>query len=339
MRVQFLRISACALFFFSCGVSARIWNKGDVSPPQLQSLMMLDKNTIEFIFDEEIKLREEDIFFKSNSEIEELRVEKERFEIDIIPQTIAGEEYEFKATVKDSVGNTMLIIDAFYGYNGAIPDMVISEFTCEGSKRNGDKVELAVLSEGNTAGMVLQEGGMLHFAQQIRLPPLKVRKGEYIVVHFRPDPLENIENEEKSMADSVHPQAHDQAWDVFSGKDKGISNTNATLSLLSYPRGPLVDSVIYSTKSDDAEHAYRGFSSSKAFNWASEVAAHGAWKAKGEELFPSDAVNPKDSTSTRSISRNAVLEDSDSKADWHITPTRGSTFGEKNSDAVYKNKQ
>ena len=66
-----------------------------------------------------------------------------------------------------------------------------------------------------------------------------------------------------------------------------------------------------------------------------ELASVGGWKTAGDEPAPEDAVNPDGSTSTRSMCRWSSGEDTGAAADWHIVPTRGSTFGATNSDEVY----
>ena len=68
---------------------------------------------------------------------------------------------------------------------------------------------------------------------------------------------------------------------------------------------------------------------------AVELVAHGGWSISGQSVCPEDAVNPDGSTGTRSICRASVPSDTDTASDWHIVPTRGSTFGEENSDQVY----
>jgi hypothetical protein len=54
------------------------------------------------------------------------------------------------------------------------------------------------------------------------------------------------------------------------------------------------------------------------------------------QLRPEDVVDPEDSTATRSMSRGSDGADTDTAADWHITPTSGYTFGGPNTDEVYE---
>ncbi len=331
----------CISLASSCKLSTKLWNGGDTSPPLLEQ-STITTDALELYFNEPIQ---EEVIFRLPQEhehiISSISVLQKKIRV-TLTSTIAGKEYQFETTVHDITGNSSIIVDSFYGHNERVPTMLISEFICEGSKTNGDKIELAILSDGNTAGMVLQEGIGNTITLAVTLPALEVKKGEFIVVHLRPYPQENIQSELKHIAESTHKQAYTTAWDVFSTQDKGISNTNATLVLLSHPKGAVMDAVLYSTKTDKAEASYKGFGTNKTYYWAQQLLATKAWgttnnNGETEQVIakPSLAVNPYHSTTTRSISRNAQLDDTNTKRDWHITPTRGSTFGKQNTDEEY----
>ena len=333
---------AYILLASSCKLSTRLWNGGDTSPPLLEQMTITD-TLLELYFNEPIQ--KESIFTvqkEYENIISDISIIRKKMRISL-SSTIAGQEYNFETIVYDTAGNSSLIIDNFYGHNNRIPAMLISEFTCKGSKKNGDKVELAVLSDGNTAGIVLQEGVGDNYTIAVTLPALEVKKGDFIVVHFRPYPSQDIKNEITSKIESTHKQAYDSAWDIFSTQDKGISNTNATLTLLTHPKGKIIDAVLYSIKQDKQKDPYYGFGASKAYHWAQQLLDTTEWKKdtnSGEEInntiaTPSLAINPKKSTSTRSISRNTQLNDTNTKKDWHITPTRGATFGKQNTNEEY----
>ena len=101
------------------------------------------------------------------------------------------------------------------------------------------------------------------------------------------------------------------------------------------PEGKLLDCVLYSNRTSSSDQKYRGFGSNRLMLCADELAAEGGWIAALEQIAPEDAVNPDDSTATRSICRSSSSNDTNSKIDWHITPTRGATFGEVNTDEVF----
>ncbi len=335
MKTQIFIITNIFLFLISCGTSVQVWNKGDIEPPYLTSIEMTAPQSIELTFHEEVHLDIEDIDISENVRAVGIQMNQKKIEIQIEPPASMGAEYQFEATVRDTAGNSVLIVDTIYGYNGTIPQMRISEFICEGSKTKGDKVEIAILSDGNLAGTTLQQGVGSDYTVRVIFPELAVRAGSYLVVHFKPFPLSNLAPETERKDQSTHEQAYDDSWDFFSDQDVGLSNTNSNLVLLKNPRGAILDAVVYSTKEDDTEHQYRGFAQSSTFLGASKLYDEGAWTGESSEILPSDTVNPMDSTTTRSISRNSLLEDTNSKHDWHITPTSGSTFGQDNTDDVY----
>jgi len=68
--------------------------------------------------------------------------------------------------------------------------------------------------------------------------------------------------------------------------------------------------------------------------WALELAGDGGWVVENRKVRPEDGVNPEGSTGTRSICR-AAGEDTDTRRDWHIVPTRQASFGRENSQEVY----
>jgi len=70
-------------------------------------------------------------------------------------------------------------------------------------------------------------------------------------------------------------------------------------------------------------------------NKVRELVAGGGWKTAADEPYPQDGVNSGAATSTRSICRDSSSRDTDAAADWHIVPTKKSSFGTVNSDEVY----
>jgi hypothetical protein len=107
------------------------------------------------------------------------------------------------------------------------------------------------------------------------------------------------------------------------------------LSLYDRPGGLLLDGVLYSNRTSASDSLYRGFGSANTLVRAEELVRAGGWITTEEAVRPEDAVNPEDSTATRSLCRSSDSADSDAAADWHVVPTRGSTFGKANSDERY----
>ncbi len=317
--------------------SAQIWTGGDITPPVLTSVYPISNTKIILTFNEALYKEAKNTYIHNSISIKESIVKDNILTIILNTPTHAGVLYSLSTKVKDIIGNSLHIVENIYGYNNNIPHLLISEFTTEGSKNNPDKTELIVLSEGNLAGVTLREGGISSFTQQVIFPNIIVQNGDFIIIHWNPitEPLPKTETKNKKQ--SAHTMSYNNAWDIFSSNGRGISNTNSVLVLLQSPHGKVLDSVIYSTKTD-ISNKYNGFNNKKVFFWTKEILQHNEWKPSPSHatIFPSDTVNPKNSSTTRSISRNSSYTDTNSKSDWHITPSRGSTFASKNTNTVYK---
>ena len=315
--------------------AAKLWNDGDITPPTLTSIVMQDSRTVIMEFDEKISKQSPTVDIDTNTDISSLQVVNNTLTFQLQEETTPGREYTITAQVQDLRGNSSLIVEKIYGYNPHVPQILINEFTTEGTRSRPDIVELLVLSDGNTAGITLHEGGIDTYRQAVILPSIQVSTGDFIIVHFRPDTNASLTNETSSKTESTHPQSYSTAWDVFSTENIGIANANGSLTLLANPRYTPLDAVVYSDKADNATQKYRGFSNRTVYAWITEIEAASQWQFASDILMPSDAIYPVDSTSTRSISRNSQAHDTNTAQDWHITPTRGATFGNQNTDDVY----
>jgi hypothetical protein len=195
--------------------------------------------------------------------------------------------------------------------------------------------QLLVLENGNTAGLCLIDGTRDFIRQYKVLPPVEVKAGEYIVVHTKPvgtpDEIDETDSPvECSAADSVM-----EAWDVWIAGGSGLSGNNGVISLYSHSNGELLDGFLYSNRTSSSDENYRGFGSLDTMTRADQLWLQEGWMAAGRLIAPEDAVNPDNSTATRSICRLPDGEDSNSAADWHIVDTSQSSFGSENSLIEY----
>ena len=246
-----------------------------------------------------------------------------------------AQEHYVEAQVSDQVGNSLRFVARFYGLNPLVPAMVINEFTTKGSGNNPDIVEILVLSDGNLAGAVLYEGTPGNWANRYIFPSVDVTAGEFIVVHFRPQGIPEEIDEVDSKATSGGLLATPTAWDFWVVDATGLSSNNGALSLCENPLGGFIDAVLYSNRTSASDERYRGFGSAAVLERADEVVAAGHWTSAGDAVAPEDAIDSTHSTATRSMSRGSDSRDTNSKADWHITPTRGLSPGAVNTDEVY----
>lgn len=307
--------------------------EGDWQAPVFLDARAADSETVVLTFDEPVTLHAAAI--EPGREVVSSIWTADGLHATVSTSFEPGAEYWIDATVVDESGNSSTVLVPFFGHNPRLPEVVINEFVCEGSGNRPDWVELLVLSDGNTGGMCLYEGSPSTWDSRAALPAVEVSAGDYIVVHFKPEGSAVEVTETTDRAASGGNDAHPEAWDVWVEGGDGIPNTTGGLSLTSYPDGPLLDAVLYSTRAYDPTSSRRGFGTDKQLAIFEEVVAAGEWNIAGSFVVPEDAVFPEDSTATRSISRTSSGSDTNSAADWHITPTSGATPGSSNTDEIY----
>ena len=250
------------------------------------------------------------------------------------PSPDPSSEHSIEAQVADPAGNNLRFVTRFYGLNELLPAMIINEFTTQGSGTHPDLVEIRALTDGNLAGSCIYEGVPGDWDQRLVFPNVGVSAGDFIVVHFKPLGLPEEEDELIRPDESGGYDASPEAWDFWVPQGTGLSGNNGVLTLCENPIGGIIDGVLYSNRTSDSDDRYRGFGSTTVMERADYLVAEGAWSANGL-VRPEDAVDPEDSTATRSIARGSDGSDTNHRDDWHITPTRGLTPGSENSDGVY----
>jgi len=246
-----------------------------------------------------------------------------------------GAKYLVELTVADARGNRLELAAELYGYNPRVPEVLLNEFTTQGSDTHPDLVELVAAGAGDLAGVALYQGTTGSWDDRLVFPPFPVRAGDYILVHFKPQGIPEELDEPGDPALSGGLDASPTAYDFWVRGGTGLSGNNGVLSLYDRPGGLLLDGVLYSNRTSSSDSLYRGFGSANTLARAEELVRAGGWIAAEEVVRPEDAVNPEDSTATRSLCRSSDSMDSDCAADWHVVPTRGSTFGKANSDERY----
>ncbi|MFW5729813.1 MAG: hypothetical protein ACOCYG_09110, partial [Spirochaetota bacterium] len=309
---------------------------GDLHPPQLQALAMESPHLIVARFNEVTSVSPEDIAIQPD--LGTLQVTAENGTVTVRTERPAevGRPYTLEATARDEAGNTLTFMLRVTGYNPSPARLIINEFTCQGSGNHPDMVELLVTDGGNLGGVVFYAGSPSEHAGSLTFPAVQVESGDFILVHLKPEGIDQEINEIDATDESGGLNAHPEARDFWSAEPTGLSGNNGAVSVYAYQDGPVLDAVIYSNRSYDPEARYGSFGTKAAQVMIEEVAEDGGWRIAGETVRPEDAVDPEDSTATRSISRGSDSEDTDTAGDWHITPTRGSTFGSVNTDETYE---
>ncbi len=307
----------------------------DLHPPEFLGALARDSRRVVLRFDETVVALPKSVSLTPNVDIESVRGEDCELVVTLSSNQAVGTAYAIEASVEDTCGNSTSVITSFYGFNPDVPALLINEFITQGSTTHPDLVELLVLESGNTAGMCLYEGMPGNWDNRIVLPSIDVEAGDYLLVHFKPQGLAE-EIDEVELTDlSGGLDASLAAYDLWVERGDGLSGNNGVLSLFRCPGGDIIDAVVYSNRTSDSDSNYGGFGSRDVYERVLELEPSGQWKRNGAHIAPEDAVDPDPSTATRSMCRGSNAGDSDSRADWHITPTSGSTFGEVNSDEVY----
>jgi hypothetical protein len=227
----------------------------------------------------------------------------------------------------------------FYGFNAELPGIIINEFTTQGSTTHPDIVELLVTAGGNTAGLWIVEGTTDFPEQGICLPGCRIAEDDYILIHFKPQGIpEEVDETGSELTVSGGQDASDNARDFWVERGSGLSGNNGVIAVYSAPGGALIDGVLYSNRTSESDENYFGFGSIRMLEKALQLHAQKGWIGTAENGYrpmPEDAINPEDSTATRSICRMSIPGDTNDKEDWHIVPTSSSTFGEINNDDIY----
>ena len=330
-------VLAAVTFVTCCGPlpDPRALLTGDLQPPIFLGAQSVDAKAVEIEFHEEVKTEIGSYEIVPSLTVEEVvcfdTTVKVRFSASMEP----GSEYCLYGSVRDESGNSMKFITKLFGYNAAVPDLIITEFTTRGSGNHPDCVELYVRSGGNLAGVAVYEGTPVDWSDRIVFPSVIVESGDYIIVHFKPEGIDAEINEIERLDESGGRDAHDNARDFWIRGGDGLSGNNGVLTICASPRGPIVDAVLYSNRTSSSDDRYRGFGSTSVMAQADFLAEIGEWIGESATPTPEDAVNPEESTSTRSLCRSSAPADTNSRADWHIVPTRGASFGERNSDEIH----
>lgn len=321
---------------FSCGPmeSVQFVTDSDTVPPAVASIRMKNRNTILIRCSEAVAPTDRLPVIDPDLPVADVRINGSSIEYVLAIPTSPGIKYIIDTTIEDCAGNSVTLNARFYGFNPDTPGVLINEFITQGSGNHPDLVELKVIKEGNLGGVCLFEGTAFNNDQGIVFPEVQVEKGDYLLVHFKPEGLPEEIDETVTPDQSGGLDAHPSAWDFWVNGGTGLSGNNGVLTVYDNPGGELLDAVIYSNRTSDSDEKYSGFGSSKTAERVKEIADLGGWVFAGP-IRPEEAVNPDDSTSTRSICRTPEEPDSNTAGDWHIVPTRGSTFGETNTSEEY----
>jgi hypothetical protein len=332
------------LFFFSCGgspMSESVLASGDKTPPVLLDYSVESTGEIIIYFDEPVFVDEETVAREPEGESLVESDEEGKVTVSFLPDCTAGSRNTLHLDVYDEEGNTNWFLLEFYAPNENQPDMVINEFSPSGSSSRPDMVEFYVKTGGNTSGLALLLGTENNWKSIYSFPEMELAEGEYVIFHCRPSGEEGEISETGSeLGLSTGSRSEEGVRDLWPEEDMNLSGTNGVLSLMSLPlNGKAIDRVIYTNRTGDPDDSYVGWTStlwSQIEELSSREEGERGWSMEGEVIYPEECVYSDYSTSTRSLCRSSLSEDSDGLDDWHTAPSSGSTFGYPNTDEEYE---
>ena len=339
MTVQFFEIPLVCLALLSACTPLPAEKKpaqSTASPPVATEVSSNSPGLITLKFDKEISADPSDFMIVPEVGISSVECHGQTVEVYPALPLSAGEEYFIKGTVQDLRSNSTSFGMTFFGYNPDLPLLLINEFTTNGSGKHPDTVELYVKKGGIAAGITLFGGTKTTFQDKYILPSFRVKTGDYVLIHLKPQGIETEVDETERKDAAKGYDSSDNAWDFWAQGGSGLSGNNGAITLYTNPYGELMDAVIYTNRTSESDENYRGFGSAKFMLQADEIAEAGGWKAEGDEMAPEDCIWSADSTATRSICRSSISKDTDGKGDWHTVPTSKFSFGKENSDEIYK---
>ncbi len=306
----------------------------DLRPPGVEAVSATGPRELRLRFDEEAEV--EPSLVRVEPALEVVGVSPRGTEVAVTVSTQSpGREYRMEATARDARGNATTFLAAFRGYNPRVPRVLVNELIPRGSGAHPDLVELKVLSGGNLGGVTFLAGTPSDYDARLVFPALEVAAGAFVLVHCHPagDPSELDETSDPSACAAADAVAG--AWDFWLAGGEGLGANNGVITVYDRPGGVLLDGLLYSNRTSGSDEEWRGFGSASMLARAEELVRDGGWRCAGAAAAPEDAVNPDGSTATRSLCRSSGSADTDCRADWHIVPTRTSSFGAENSDEVY----
>ena len=338
MTVHFFEIPLVCLALLSACTPLPAEKKpaqGTAAPPVATEVSSSSPSLVTLKFDKEISADPSDFMIVPEVGISAVECHGQTVEVYPAQPLEAGEEYFIKGTVQDSKSNSTSFGMTFFGFNPDLPALLINEFTTNGSGKHPDTVELYVKKGGNAAGITLFGGTKTTFQDKFILPSFRVKAGDYVLIHLKPQGIETEVDEKERKDVAKGYDSSDNAWDFWAQGGSGLSGNNGAITLYTNPYGELMDAVLYTNRTSESDESYRGFGSAKFMLQADEIAEAGGWKAEGDEPAPEDCVPSSDSTATRSICRSGKSADTDTKVDWHTVPTSKFSFGQENSDEIY----
>lgn len=309
---------------------------GDYVPPVLQGVSVIDSNTVEMIFSEEVDLNacvvspfiEGISDSQKSSQTEELSealaavsgafgciavnveyaAENSVVLIRLEEEMETGKKYELYGNVKDKIGNTLTFSVPFVGFNARIPKIIMTEIQSETisgqksvEKQNGtyrtEFVEFLALSDGNLAGLELCSGYDGE-ARKFLFPVVEVKRGEVFLVHLRNKGNGCVNEIDENLGLAYGIYTKPDVRDLWSEEtETALGNKTDVLILRNRADGKIMDAFFYAAEETEKWQKSMGM-------YAEEAVAYGIYPSSDiEEAFITQGL-----TATKTIVRKNAVE-------------------------------
>ena len=218
-----------------------------------------------------------------------------------------GEKVGIKITLSGTNGNKERLYFSIIGKNNHIPDIIINEVSVKGTQSNPDRIELYVLTSGDTAGVVVSDDKYSY-----SLPSIKVNQGDIILIYW----------DKKNTKGDWERKRGKMTYVLNAQSPSTLSGPEGAVIIRKEEKGEVMDAFFYSEKGEDA------FKDGDKSTLYADAILSGQWEG---EAMDSSLI-----TSSRVMARMPGAIDTDTSDDFFVTAPRRSTFGEENEYVPYQ---
>lgn len=290
-------ITLFAVIPFSCKVTTEGIEiiGGDYSAPAIESVNVIDENTVTMSFSESVTVRNvivspfipgvsDSLSHSDSSELSPSLAaasgqygmlntvvteseDKKSVTFTFDEKTAIGKSYEVFGTVEDEIGNTLTFCVPFTGFNSSVPKMIMTEVQIKYQKATskgntiyrGEYVEFLALEAGNLAGLELISASDGEEKKYV-FPAIDVKQGEIFIVHFRTIGEGCVNELGEDLNSATAPHSKDGVRDFWSESTVAHFNDSSDIILLKNTvDGSIMDGLMYAAP--------------EAAEWKSSVAA------------------------------------------------------------------
>lgn len=286
----------------------------DKTLPKLISLKIDDQESCSAEFNENIKINK--AYLDSNPIFWEY-ITPSKVKLKFNQKLKVSQKYELYFIAQDLKGNTSSFLFTISGTNPNIPILKITELSSKGTDTQPERIELFAHSSGNTEGIYCANGTKGNENYGFTLPSIDIKRGDYIVIYW------NSEIEKESFINKTG----NTAYLVKANSPTKLASNNGCFVVYDSVsgNGNILDALVY----------YDGEATTYS-NLGSESVEKSYKELKNDYEWFGEPVLAKYSTSTRTINRINGSDDTNCATDFYICDTKGISFGNSNTENVYK---